>query len=443
MKSHLLIGAASSGSGKTTFTLGLLRALKNRGGEVRPFKCGPDYIDTRHHKMAAGSPSVNLDSFMMSEQHIKELYRYYTSEADYAVTEGVMGLFDGYDGMKGSSAEIAGLLGIPVILIVNAKSTAYSVAPLLYGFKNFHKELNLVGAVFNFVASENHYSFLKQACLDAGVEALGYLPKQADVEIPSRHLGLSLDEAFCFDTFADRVAELVENHVDIDRLLELTAYQPDASASHLLAQSGEITPSSLRISIAWDAAFSFAYEENIRLLHRLGKVTFFSPLKDTTLPESDFVYLPGGYPELYLSELSSNQSMLRAIRQYAEAGGKLLAECGGMMFLCNEIRSTEGTVYPMVGLFKQSATMEQMKLRLGYRILHYKDYIMKGHEFHYSRVLPGEGHLASVATAQTAKGASVDTPLYRYKNVLAGYTHLYWGDSTNNKWFIDYLNGLI
>ena len=443
MKSHLLRGAASSGSGKTTFTLGLLRALKNRGGEVRPFKCGPDYIDTRHHKMAAGSPSVNLDSFMMSEQHIKELYRHYTSEADYAVTEGVMGLFDGYDGMKGSSAEIAGLLGIPIILIVNAKSTAYSVAPLLYGFKNFHKELNLVGAVFNFVASENHYSFLKQACLDAGVEALGYLPKQADVEIPSRHLGLSLDEAFCFDTFADRVAELVEKHVDIDRLLELTAYQPDAQVSHLLTQSGENTLPSLRISIARDAAFNFAYEENIRLLQRLGKVTFFSPLKDTTLPASDFVYLPGGYPELYLSELSSNQSMLRSIRQYVEAGGRLLAECGGMMYLCNEIRSTEGTIYPMVGLFNQSATMDQMKLRLGYRTLHYKDYIMKGHEFHYSRVLPGEEHPASIATAQTAKGVSVDTPLYRYKNVLAGYTHLYWGDSTNNKWFIDYLNGLI
>lgn len=443
MKSHLLIGAASSGSGKTTFTLGLLRALKNRGGKVRPFKCGPDYIDTRHHKMAAGSPSVNLDSFMMSEQHIKELYRHYTSEADYAVTEGVMGLFDGYDGMKGSSAEIAGLLGIPVILIVNAKSTAYSVAPLLYGFKNFHKELNLVGAVFNFVASENHYSFLKQACLDAGVEALGYLPKQADVEIPSRHLGLSLDEAFCFDTFADRVADLVEKHVDIDRLLELTAYQSDASTSHLLTQSGENTLPSLRISIARDAAFNFAYEENIQLLHRLGKVTFFSPLKDTTLPESDFVYLPGGYPELYLSELSSNQPMLRSIRQYVEAGGRLLAECGGMMYLCNEIRSTEGTIYPMVGLFNQSATMEQMKLRLGYRTLHYKDYTMKGHEFHYSRVLPCEEHPSSVATAQTAKGVSVDTPLYRYKNVLAGYTHLYWGDNTNNKWFIDYLNGLI
>lgn len=441
MNSHLLIGAASSGSGKTTFTLGLLRALKNRSGKVRPFKCGPDYIDTRHHKMAAGCPSVNLDSFMMSEQHIQDLYRRNTLEADYAVTEGVMGLFDGYDGMQGSSAEIARTLNIPVVLVVNAKSTAYSVAPLLYGFKNFYKEINLVGAVFNFVASESHYSFLKQACKDAGVEALGYLPKQADIEIPSRYLGLTLDEAFCFDTFADRVAGLVEKHVDIDRLLELTACKP-----HFLPQTSlpeQRLASPLKISIARDAAFNFAYEENIQLLHRLGKVTFFSPLKDTALPESDFVYLPGGYPELFLSELSTNQSMLRSIRHYAETGGKLLAECGGMMYLCNEIKSAEGTSYPMVGLLNQSATMEQMKLRLGYRTLSYKDYLLKGHEFHYSRIEPQVQKPASVATACTAKGSSVDTPLYKYKNVLAGYTHLYWADPSRNKWFIDYLSGLL
>lgn len=441
MNSHLLIGAASSGSGKTTFTLGLLRALKNRKGRVKPFKCGPDYIDTRHHKMAAGFPSVNLDSFMMSEQHIRDLYGRYTSDADYAVTEGVMGLFDGYDGMQGSSAEIAHLLNIPVVLIVNAKSTAYSVAPLLYGFKNFYKEINLVGAVFNFVASESHYSFLKQACKDAGVEALGYLPKQADVEIPSRHLGLTLDEAFCFDTFADRVAELVEKHVDIDRLLALTACQSESLPKTSLPEQHLTTP--LKISIACDAAFNFAYEENLQLLHRLGDVTYFSPLKDSVLPESDFVYLPGGYPELFLSELSANQSMIRSIRNYAEAGGRLLAECGGMMYLCNEIKSTEGIGYPMVGLLNQSATMEQMKLRLGYRTLYYNDYLLNGHEFHYSHIEPREEKLASVATACTAKGSPVDTPLYRYKNVLAGYTHLYWSDPLRNQWFVDYLNGLV
>ena len=199
----------------------------------------------------------------------------------------------------------------------------------------------------------------------------------------------------------------------------------------------------MKISIARDAAFNFAYEENIRFLHQLGKVTFFSPLKDSTLPESDFVYLPGGYPELFLSGLSANRSMLQSIRNYAEAGGKLLAECGGMMYLCNDIKSSEGTSYPVVGLLNQSATMEQMKLRLGYRTLRYKDHILTGHEFHYSRIESQEEKLLSVATAYTAKGSPVDTPLYRYKNVLAGYTHLYWGDPARNQWFIDYLNGLI
>lgn len=328
MRSHLLIGAASSGSGKTTFTLGLLRALRNRSLRVQPFKCGPDYIDTRHHKMAAGCASVNLDGFMMSEGHIKDLYARYTSNADVAVTEGVMGLFDGYDAMRGSSAEISGLLRIPIVLVVNAKSTAYSVAPLLYGFRNFRKDLNVVGAVFNFVASESHYSFLRQACEDAGVEALGYLPKCADVEIPSRHLGLSLDEDFCFEEFADRVACLVEEHVDIDRLLAITALPERQPVPQVKEVMRTVSKANLNIAIARDPAFNFSYEENIHFLSTLGKITYFSPLRDDCLPEADFVYLPGGYPELYLSELSMNSGMRESIHSFVEVGGKLLAEIG-------------------------------------------------------------------------------------------------------------------
>lgn len=438
MKSQLLIGAASSGSGKTTFTLGLLRALKNRSLKVQPFKCGPDYIDTRHHRMAAECPSINLDTFMMSENHICDLYTRYTAPIDVAVTEGVMGLFDGYDRMQGSSAEIAQTLNIPVVLIVNAKSTAYSVAPLLYGFKHFYKGIHVIGAVFNFVASESHYAFLKQACEDAGVESFGYLPKQADVEIPSRHLGLSLDDDFCFEEFADRVAALVEQHVDIDRLLLATEVQQSTGLlTEGLSPTQEV--SSLRIAIARDAAFNFTYEENVQMLHRLGEVTYFSPLQDTHLPEADFVYLPGGYPELHLPELSTNRDMLQSIRAYAENGGKLLAECGGMMYLCDQITGTDGLAYPMVGLLPQATTMEHMKLRLGYRTLHYNDQILKGHEFHYSRVVPGEVLLPSVVEAYTAKGVRTDTPLYRYKNVLSGYTHLYWADPSRNDWFLRYL----
>ena len=439
MQSHLLIGAASSGSGKTTFTLGLLRALKNRSLRVQPFKCGPDYIDTRHHRMAAGSPSINLDRYMMSDQHVRDLYARYTTGADVAVTEGVMGLFDGYDGMQGSSAEIAGMLQIPVVLIVNAKSTAYSVAPLLYGFKHFNRGIKVVGAVFNFVASENHYSFLKQACEDAGVEALGYLPKRADVEIPNRHLGLSLDEDFCFEEFADRVAELVEKHVNIDRLLELTSV---SESIHSPLERGQgVCHLPLRTAVARDTAFNFVYEENIRYLHGLGEVVYFSPLKDSSLPEVDFVYFPGGYPELHLTALSANKPMLESVRRYAEGGGRLLAECGGMMYLSDEIRDKDGTAYPMAGVLHQSATMENMKLRLGYRTLVYRDFRLKGHEFHYSCLAEQKNPLPSCAVAYTAKGLETDTPLYRLKNVLAGYTHLYWADPAGNEWFTNYLYG--
>ncbi len=472
MKAHVLIGAAASGSGKTTFTLGLLRALKNRSHQVQPFKCGPDYIDTRHHRMAAGSPSVNLDPFMMSASHLEELYARYTAGADVAVTEGVMGLFDGYDGMRGSSAETASALRLPVILVVNARSTAYSVAPLLYGFKHFNKEIALVGAVFNFVASASHYAFLEEACRDAGVEPLGYLPKQAEITIPSRHLGLSLEEDFCFEAFADRVARLIEDHVDIDRLLEITAVRTDGPVRPTPVADSQVgaplkavlpsvasapaqatapcqavsfppapRPSCLRIAVARDAAFQFIYEENLRMLSRLGILTFFSPLEDVELPEADLVYLPGGYPELHLPALSANRPMRQSVYAYIEAGGRMIAECGGMMYLCREIADTDGTPYPMVGILDQSATMEPMKLRLGYRTLLCAGCRLQGHEFHYSRIRSSARTLPSIAAAYTAKGVPTDTPLYRYKNLLAGYTHLYWADPATNEWFYRFLDG--
>lgn len=422
-KPIIMIGAATSGSGKTTFTLGLLRLLKNRGMKVQPFKCGPDYIDTKHHAMAAGEESVNLDTFMASGKHVKQLFSRYGNTSDICVAEGVMGLFDGYDGMKGSSAEIAGLIGIPVVLVLNAKSTAYSVAPVLYGFKHFYPGIRIVGVVFNFVASEAHYAYLQQACEDAGVEALGYLPKDDRIVIPSRHLGLSIDESFCFDAFADRVAGVVDKTVNVDRLLELCTVDFPVYEEKMTDVSEKT-----RIAIARDEAFNFMYRENIEALRREGKVVFFSPLRDEVLPEADFLYLPGGYPELYLSELSANGKMRSAIREYCEAGGHVLAECGGMMYLCDSITGNDSKEYPMVGVLKQRATMEQMKLKLGYREVRFEDQVVRGHEFHYSRVLPGDHPLSTIGKVYNAKGIEVDTLIFTYKNVLASYIHFYWGE---------------
>lgn len=421
--SRFLIAAPSSGSGKTTVTLGLLRALKNRQSKVQPFKCGPDYIDTKLHTLVSGTEAINLDLFLSSSNHVEQLFAKYATSADVCVTEGVMGLFDGYDKMKGSAAEIAGLLDIPVIMVVNAKSVAYSVAPLLYGFKNFSDKINVVGVIFNFVGSESHYSFLKDACQDMGIEPLGYLPKNRDIEIPSRYLGLSVDEQDRIENFADHAATLIEKYINVDRLLELTQ-----TTKPPFNPTPQNEPKNLAIAVAKDEAFSFMYHENIETLKTLGETTFFSPIHDKDLPQADFIYLPGGYPELYAKALSQNKEMLSQLKKYAEQGGKILAECGGMMYLSSAIVDENGQEFPMVNIFEQKASMENMKLKLGYRQFEYNNCSMKGHEFHYSHL---ENEETSIAQLYSAKGMQVPTKLMRYKNVIAGYTHLYWAENKN------------
>ncbi len=423
--SGFLIAAPSSGSGKTMVTLGLLKALVKRGLSVQPFKCGPDYIDTQYHNRASGNESVNLDVFLSSREHVQHLYSKYGANVDVCVTEGVMGLFDGFDRMKGSSADMAGLLDIPVILVINAKSMAYSVAPILYGFKNFNTSVNVAGVIFNFIGSESHYNFLKDACEDVGLESLGYLPKQANLAVPSRHLGLSLDKEFCFEKFADEASLLVEKYINIDRLLDITAKYPQKNDVEFESESQNST--SLNIAIAKDEAFNFTYRENIEYLKKIGRIIYFSPLDDAVLPDADIVYLPGGYPELFLSRLSENKSMQQAIRKYVENNGKLLAECGGMMYLCSSIEDLSGTKFPMVGIFDQVASMKDMKLKLGYRAFEYNGQSINGHEFHYSSVRD-KSQALSVARIYNAKGIEVDTKLWRYKNTLAGYTHIYWAE---------------
>lgn len=492
-KPQILIGAASSGSGKTTFTLGLLRALRNRGISVQPFKCGPDYIDTKYHTIAAGTESVNLDSFLSSPQHIKDIYKKYGTPAGACMIEGVMGLFDGYNKMEGSSAQIAELLDVPILLIINAKACAYSVAPIIYGYKNFYKGINIAGVVFNMVGGEHHYQLLKQACESVGVPALGYLPKSKEIEIPSRHLGLTLDEQFRFDTFLQKIADLMEQHVEIDRLLQIFQkdFYPDTAkttnavtAANATAEANAVTATSAKsahlstpiIAVAKDEAFNFTYRENIERLKERGNVIFFSPIHDRTVPEADFVYLPGGYPELFIKEIAANKTMKASIKEYVEQGGEMLAECGGMMYLCTSLTGMDGIEYPMCGILPLSATMEGMKLHIGYRKFTFNGQEIRGHEFHYSKIaerevlaeekvkedekamvnektvadekavadkktLADEKSVADEKSAidkeetetniqlYNATDQKVDTQLYRYKNVIAGYTHLYWGEN--------------
>ena len=416
----LLIAAPLSESGKSTLTMGLLRAYTRRGLATQAFKCGPDYVDPKLHSVATGRPAVNLDLFMYGAERVQALYGHYSQDAQAVIVEGVMGLFDGYDRDKGSAADIARLLDLPVVLVVTPRSMAYTVAPLLYGLQHFDPRVQIAGVIFNKVSSERHLTYLTQAAADAGVPVLGSLPRVDDIAIPSRYLGLDVDDLAQIDRYADQVADLLEQHLDIDRLLAISSERKErpheAPALQKLASS---TPR--RIAVARDDAFNFLYQENVRQLEQWGEVTYFSPLADKELPPSDFVYLPGGYPELHLEQLSANKSMLDSLRDYIRGGGAMLAEGGGMLLLCEAIVDEEGRSYPLVGALQQTATMQQRGLALGYRQLEIEGVAVRGHEFHYSRIIDP---LPTVAQQYNAWGDPVATALWHTDHCYATYTHL-------------------
>ena len=447
---QFLIAAPTSGSGKTTVSRGLMALFMKKGLKVQPFKCGPDYIDTKYHEAVCGRPSVNLDTFMASQEHVSSLYARYSADADVAVVEGMMGMYDGYDRDRGSSAEVARLLGIPVVLVADAKSAAYSMAPLLSGFINFRPDIRIAGVIFNRVGSPRHYRMLQEVCEDLNVTCLGYLPKQKELEQESRQLGLD----FCRSKETeglDMLAGLLEEHVDWELLLSTTGLPLPAAAVKEKPVLSE--PGKLHVSVARnEESFSFLYAEHLDILRRMGTVTFFNPEHDRPIPqETDLLYLPGGYPENRLEELAGARLARESIRSYIEAGGRTLAECGGMIYLSQSVLSdgdTDGGSAgscvgnignEMVGVLPFSITNERKrrKLTLGYRRFDYNGWRLKGHEFHYTQfAVPEtdgkEGGACSlplsIAQVYNAKGGKVTTPVFRYKNLIASYTHLYWGE---------------
>jgi len=423
-KPQFLIAAPSSDSGKTTVTLGLLKAFAKRGLKVQPFKCGPDYIDPILHEKACGTPSINLDTFMASSGHVTTIYNRYLQQSDMGIVEGVMGLFDGADKMKGSSAEIAILLGLPVILVVNARAMAYSAAALIYGFKNFNPELKIAGVIFNNVNTLSHYDILKDACKDLAVEVLGYLPTQQDIKIPSRHLGLSIAADINFDELCNKIALSISETVDLDRLLQLSTRNTVQEAGETQSKKkGNYT-----IAIALDDAFRFTYHENLDVLKQFGEVVFFSPLTDAALPACDLLYLAGGYPELFVEQLSQNTTMLKSVREYCLNYGKTYAECGGMMYLGEYIIDRKGNQFKMAGFLPLAASMEKPALHLGYRSLLINGLNIKGHEFHYSTCVELDNTAKLNCSIFNAKGVELPSKIYLKNRTVASYNHLYWGD---------------
>jgi cobyrinic acid a,c-diamide synthase len=428
MKPRLLIAAAHSGAGKTTVTLGLLRALQKKGHKVQPFKCGPDYIDPMHHRIASGNDSINLDRFMMSDEHIRQLYHQYGATADVCITEGVMGLFDGSRKMEGSSADIARLLQMPVLLVLNAKAMAYSAAAILYGLKNFCSDIRIAGVIFNFVESSSHYRFLQEACEDVGVQSFGYLPSNDALHIKSRHLGLDILSPTQMHAAIAAAADHIEKHIDIDALLNGAGIDLP-TAVNALPSSPNADPARKNILVAQDAAFNFIYPENIRALKQFGTVGYFSPLEDAHLPNADLIYLPGGYPELFLEKLSANAGMIQQMQTHYVNGGKILAECGGMMYLGKYIADENGTSWPMTGILDLATSMQYRKLSLGYRTIMSGQHPVKGHEFHYSQFSDEGTNLTGVnIPVYNARNELTASRIFYNRQVFASYIHLYWAE---------------
>lgn len=432
MKPQFLISAIGPGSGKTIFAMGLICVLRRRGLKAQPYKCGPEITDAQLLTLSADNEAINLDAWLTTYTHIQHTYNKYGEKADACIIDGNGALFDGYKRMQGSSAEIAQFLNIPVVLLINARMAGYSIASIIYGFKHFHPQVKITGVVFNQITSAAHYTYLKEACLDAGVDCLGYLPFNGEFKLPSKHSSITLTTKRALDAQINLVADYIEKYVNINRLL--INCNRNFPCQYTLPYSSDIetetaipTSKRIKIAIARDPAFNFIYKENIARLSLQGTISYFSPVYGSELPEADLIYLPGGYPELFARQLHRRRKMMEALKDYAEKGGKIFAECGGMVFLGRSLTAKEGgTAYQMCNILPLDFTTNS-KLNSGYRKLTYNGMELKGYEFHYSIANTNNDSLAQ-AQATNLKGIDVDLPLYRYKNVIASYGHWYWGD---------------
>ena len=430
-----VVAGVRSGVGKTTIATGIMAALTARGYRVEPFKAGPDYIDPSYHRIACGVPCRNLDTWLLSSHVVVELFRRAVSGRDLAVVEGVMGLYDGHSSLdeKGSTAELAKLLGAPVVLVADASKVGRSVAAELLGYQRFDPGVDIAGVVLNGIAGPGHLEFCKpQVEETTGIPVLGYMPYRQDLSQPERHLGLipTVEGTVVRDWYR-RLTRQVEETIDLDRLMAA------ASRARLPEAPPRVFPKEAqapraRIAVAMDRAFSFYYQDSLDLLEAWGaEVLPFSPLEDPKLPEgAGGIYIGGGFPEMYVEELSHNKDMIASIREAAAKSIPIYAECGGLMYLGGGLTDFEGALHPMVGLLPVSSSMPGSRLVLGYREVEAltngpllrRGQRVRGHEFHWS-VQDGAPSQREAAYRMVDQDGRLEG--FRSGSVLASYVHLH------------------
>ncbi|MDP5361665.1 MAG: cobyrinate a,c-diamide synthase [Paracoccaceae bacterium] len=408
-----VIAAPASGSGKTTVTLGLLRAF-SRSMAIRGAKSGPDYIDPRFHEAACGYPCLNLDAWAMTPARIRAL----ASGPLPLVIEGAMGLFDGAppDG-KGAAADLARILDLPVVLVIDAGKMAGSVAALAQGFIQHDPSVKIAGVILNNVGSPRHEAMLRRALAD--IPVFGAIPRAASLTQPSRHLGLvQAQERPDLQSYLDQAADLIAQHCDLPRLQSLLrpiGHQPAAKG---------ITPPAQNIAVAQDAGFAFSYPHMVQDWRDAGAaITFFSPLANDAAPACDFIFLPGGYPELHAGRLADNSVFLDSLRQ---TKAQIYGECGGYMTLGDALTDADGVTHRMAGLLRLQTSFATRKLHLGYRQLTAKSGPLKGrwsgHEFHYATTLQAEG--PPLFDATDAEGTRLAPMGLIQNNVSGSFAHM-------------------
>lgn len=438
----LVIAGTHSSVGKSSISSGLMHLLKQKGYSVKPFKVGPDYIDPGHHARACGQPSYNLDTVMCTQKYVKDLFNDIMNNDDLAIIEGVMGLHDGASATseKGSTAQVAKLLGLPVVLVIDGRAMARSSAALVLGFMNLDPKVNLVGVIANNINSARHAQIIKDAVERyTPAKLLGSLPTAPELSIPSRHLGLHQGIEQKQDIY-QKWAKHIESHIDLKKLIKIFKFKKSSSKNKQSPQrwKTKAQPHSFNIAIARDEAFQFIYQDTLDYLEHQGfNISFFSPIDDSRLPKDmDGYYFPGGYPELHAEALSKNSSLRKDIKKVGSSGKMIIGECGGLMYLGKYITNEAGKKSPMVGLFDYSTSLKPRKLTLGYRKLkptktsnESKILILNGHEFHYS-TFTVNNEKPNWINSHQKKGMSLSDGFTK-NNCHSFYSHIYWASNKN------------